>query len=85
MKSKHNVGRGYKLLSRLFDDIVLGRAAQDFGWNVHLIYDTRFDVNSQEKRVHNSVEKVAQYSCRGHDRRDEDFYFSLLPARRFCN
>lgn len=85
MKSNQNVGRGYKLLSRLLDDIVLGRMAHDFGWNVHLIYDNRFDVISKEKQIHKPVEKATQYSYRRDSHRDEDCYFALLPARRFCN
>lgn len=85
MKSNQDFGEGYKLLSRVFDDIILGRAAHDFGWNVHSVYDARFEIMHQEKRVHNVDGKRAAFTSRNDGLKAEDFYFALLPARRFCN
>jgi hypothetical protein len=85
MKPNQKVGEGYKLLSRLLDDVVLGRATRDFGWNVHSVYDTRFDVMPQEKRMHKTGEKTTTFRCGSDESRPEDFYFALLPARRYCN
>lgn len=85
MKSNQDLGDGYKLLSRVFDDIVLGRTAYDFGWNIHSVYDTRFEILSQEKQIPVADEKTAAFACQNNDLKAEDFYFALLPARRFCN
>jgi hypothetical protein len=85
MKSGQNVGENYKLLSRLLDDIILGKAAHDFGWNVHSVYDTRFDLMPQEKRIHKAAEKRAAFTCRNEEEHTDDFYFALFPARRYCN
>lgn len=80
-----NSSEGYKLLSRQFEDIVLGKTTHDFGWNVHSVYDIRFDAMSHDTRIHKKVEERATSSCRSYGGHAEDFYFALLPARRYCN
>lgn len=64
---------------------MLGKAAHDFGLAVQSVYDERFDATSRDKRVPKGEEKTAAFTCRSDGGRPEDFYFALLPARRFCN
>lgn len=84
-KYTKNATEGYELLSRLFEDIVLGKVTDNLDWNVHSVYDTRFDAMLHDKRIHKAVEKTATSTCRSHGGQSEDFYFALLPARRYCN
>lgn len=84
-KLGRSAGGGYKILSRILDDIMLGKAAHDFGWTVHSVYDNRFDAMPLDKRAPKVTEKTAAFPCRTDGGRPEDFYFALLPARRFCN
>lgn len=80
-----NSCEGYQLLSRLLDDIVLGKATRDFGWNVDSVYDNRFDAMSNDTHIRRKIGKTATSSCRSYGGHAEDFYFALLPARRYCN
>lgn len=84
-KYTKNCSEGFKLLSRLFEDIVLGKATHDFGWTVHSVYDNRFDAMSRDTQIHKKGGKTATSSCRSYGGHAEDFYFALLPARRYCN
>lgn len=85
MNCDQDFGEGYKILSSLLDDILRGRVADDFGWNVHSVYDSRLEAMSSDMRTDRKPMKNASFICRSDGAHSKDFYFALLPARRYCN
>ncbi|KAI3398898.1 hypothetical protein diail_8407 [Diaporthe ilicicola] len=85
MNSEKDIGEGYKLLSGLLDEILAGNVADEFGWNVKAVYDTRLDTMSHNKRIDKAIESSAAITRTSIGGQPKDFYFALLPARRYCN